>query len=773
MECRLSSLTIVQYTIAYMASLPLSVTSGIDTGNQILSPFDQPSPLTRSRSQSRNKSPLSRTNGIVSDRPSFGSADSGSSASSSSTTISTRSDTSSGNRGREGSPNTPPSDYGEDVKGLEALSCAVDLRDVPILSLPSRGFNGESPGACDRRRESPRPRPSTPPFGQREEEPGSTRSTSDVTRGLSCVEIHDESPTVGRVQRLNLKKLADAAKAAKAAEEAELISSISEAFGALDLYSESNDTESGQEPKNTDEAVVSSASHGQQLEQQQQTPFDVADYSSLLREDVVSILPNSETAVLLREIDEQSDAATMPTTMSLTPTSILDNTTESYLEDELDATASSDVNRQADLNEGSGSTSVETVTPLWGLQNGESRRPPKVKENAAANEVVAKKAAAKEAREKDAAAKKEARKNKTTSTTATGVDPTPTSETTSVQSLRKRKGAKSKANAPSSLAAEDGSTSASDITPSRSSQKRKGAEQGDSTVPAPNFVDYNKRKFTVGDLRDKILKVIKKYKAKPDEEGYLYIYRSPTCADHVKIGMTTDTSYDRINQWGKCNLPITCVQDDKSVAFLHVRLAETLIKEELHNVRRKYACHKCKRLKSSPLRQGEEENAKMADHGEWYKISEEKALTTVHRWRDLLVNDCPYDEDGCIRPSWKLKLVHISNQIMADEEQFMTALTQPLQAKEKMLHFYKHSDKKLNDEWLKIRTFILYLLEAAKIGVDLSYNVVLLVAAFFIWYWINAGCAGAFLIFSMLAWLCRSFDIQPPNHADHGRRAIL
>lgn len=168
-------------------------------------------------------------------------------------------------------------------------------------------------------------------------------------------------------------------------------------------------------------------------------------------------------------------------------------------------------------------------------------------------------------------------------------------------------------------------------------------------------------------------------------------------------------------------------------------------------------CHKCERPNPSPPRKGEEATAKMVNHEEWYEISEEKALTTVHRWRDCLVSDSPYDEDGGLRPSWKLKLNHISQQIMTDEEKFVTALTRSLQAKEKILYFCRHSDKKVNDEWLKIRTFILALLEAAKQGVDLYYIVVLFVAAFFIWSWINAKWAVFFLIFSILALLYKSY----------------
>ncbi|KFY36890.1 hypothetical protein V494_04944 [Pseudogymnoascus sp. VKM F-4513 (FW-928)] len=767
-----------------MVNPPLSSTRGIYTGNQILSPFDQPGPVTRSRSRSRNETLLTGTDDKTPHRLPFSSTDSNSSASSSGTTSSTRSSTSSDNQGREGTPITPPSDYSEDVKGLEAPPYAADLREVPTLLLLRRGLSGES--SSDSREVR---RPSTPQPTEEDEDPRSTGSTSAVARGLDFVEIHDESPTVRRVRALSLKKLADAAKAAKAAEAAEeagevdedeRIAGISKALRALGLDSESNDTKSAQEPEEideavqepdkTDEAVVSGASHGPQPEQQQQTSFNAADSSSSSGEDGVSIFPNPQTAVLSREVDEQSDAAITPTTRSPRPTSIPDNTAESALEDGLDATASLDVDRQADLNEGSCSTSVETVTPPRNPQNGESKRSAKVKENAAANEAAAKKAAVKEAREKEvaakresrekeavakkeardkeaaakresrakeaaakkeardkeAAAKKEATANETTATTATGVDPTSTGE--SSQSSRKRKEATqkaSRANASGTPDTGEDSTSASETTSSQSSQEGEGAEQESSTVPAPTFFDYNERKLTRGEIRESILKIVKENKTKSQDEGYLYIYRSPKCPNHVKIGMTTDTPRVRIDKWGKCKLPIARVQDDKSVSFLHVQLAENLIKAELHNVRRKYTCHKCKRHKTSPPRQGEEATAKMVNHEEWYEISEEKALTTVHRWRDWLVSDRPYDEDGGLRPNWKLKLDYISKQIMTDEEKFLPALTQLLQLKEKILYLYRHSDKTVNDECLKIRTFILGLLEIAKKGVDLYYIVVL------------------------------------------------
>lgn len=125
-----------------MVNPRLSGTRGIYTGNQILSPFNQPGPVTRSRSRSRNETSLTGTDNKTPHRPSFGSTDSNSSASSSGTTSSTRSDTSGDNQAREGTPITPPSNYG-DVKCLEALPYAADSKEVPILLVPSRGLSGE------------------------------------------------------------------------------------------------------------------------------------------------------------------------------------------------------------------------------------------------------------------------------------------------------------------------------------------------------------------------------------------------------------------------------------------------------------------------------------------------------------------------------------------------------------------------------------------------------------------------------------------------------
>ncbi|OBU00906.1 hypothetical protein VE01_00848 [Pseudogymnoascus verrucosus] len=347
-----------------MVNPPLSGTGGIYLGNQILSPFDQPGPVTRSRSRSRNETLLTGTDDKTPHRLPFSSIDSNSCASSSSTTSSARSDTSGYNQGREGTPITPPSDYGEDVKGLEAPSYAADSRGVPTFLLPRRGLIWDSSGDSNRSREVPRP--STPQSTEEDEDPWYIGSTSAVTQGLGFVEKHDESPTVRRVRTFNLKKLADAAKAAKSAEAAEAaeeageidederIAGISEALGALCLDSENNNTESTeepegideavQEPKETEEAVVSGASHGPQPEQQQQTSFVAVDSSSSSGEDRVSSFPNSETAVLPREVDEQLDIAITLTTRSLMPTLIPNNTIELALDDGLDAIASLDVN---------------------------------------------------------------------------------------------------------------------------------------------------------------------------------------------------------------------------------------------------------------------------------------------------------------------------------------------------------------------------------------------------------------------------------------------
>ena len=43
------------------------------------------------------------------------------------------------------------------------------------------------------------------------------------------------------------------------------------------------------------------------------------------------------------------------------------------------------------------------------------------------------------------------------------------------------------------------------------------------------------------------------------------------------------------------------------------------------------------------------------EHGEWFEITEEKALEVVNKWRDWVIKNEPYRPDGSLRTRWEWK----------------------------------------------------------------------------------------------------------------------
>lgn len=550
----------------------------------------------------------------------------------------------------------------------------------------------------------------------------SSGSMSVVSRRLSRLEINSESPIALKEKRRNHTKLA------KAAEEARSIAGIFE------------DPESGQETEGIDEAVqepeeinevvASGNFHGPQLGQQQQIPLGVADTASSGEVEIVS--PTMSGMSLLPEkVDEQSDAATAPTTRPptpiSTPISTPDETAKSALEDGLDAKASSNIDRQGELVEGSGSTSVEVVTPPRDLLKTEPRRSSRVKENLAATE---------------------ARANKTTAAAATGVDPASTGDIASSQSSRKGKGANTKA--PSANAA----SSTAATGQSRRSTKRSATKpRGTGLDSIPIFSNFGEQ-LTAMAVHDNILKTLKyngtdklksrtspKVKTEPAGYGFMYIYTSPLCAGYVKIGTTSETPHTRVSQWeGRCKLETILMKDSERHKFLHFQLAEKLIQKELHNYRSKYRCHHCRIAHKNPS----QEDTNMVQHGEWFKISEELALATVQKWRRWLVTNRPYNTDGVLRPSWNEKYkVFVKKTALMDSEEWVEAWIQPLTIKETIIYFWIHSIDTVKNTSLEIQTFLrlvsgqlTHLQRISELAIDLAPFVVLsafvLIAAYFI-----------------------------------------
>ena len=148
-------------------------------------------------------------------------------------------------------------------------------------------------------------------------------------------------------------------------------------------------------------------------------------------------------------------------------------------------------------------------------------------------------------------------------------------------------------------------------------------------------------KITAGKAVPKARKAVPKArKAGPSDTtpAYIYIFTLPSHPGYVKIGKTTAAPQDRVShQSNGCKLPYTLVEDPYDRPFRGYSAVEQLVMTELCNRRRQFSCSKCKQR-----------------HGEWYKISEEKALEVVERWRQWMVSE-PYDARGVLTPFWVRK----------------------------------------------------------------------------------------------------------------------
>jgi hypothetical protein len=136
-------------------------------------------------------------------------------------------------------------------------------------------------------------------------------------------------------------------------------------------------------------------------------------------------------------------------------------------------------------------------------------------------------------------------------------------------------------------------------------------------------------------------------------EGSIYIFKSAIYPGYVKIGKTKQRPEQRITQWEKqCKFTCIHILDPNDKFFLHYGMVEELVQAELGNERRKFKCKECG--SKHKLELGERED-KGTEHGEWYEISETRALEVVEKWRRLIVQREPYLENGILRDFWKWK----------------------------------------------------------------------------------------------------------------------
>jgi hypothetical protein len=189
----------------------------------------------------------------------------------------------------------------------------------------------------------------------------------------------------------------------------------------------------------------------------------------------------------------------------------------------------------------------------------------------------------------------------------------------------------------------------------------------DETRKSPKLEHMHPEKKNKNDLKNEILRLIRRQKAKPAavstlKHGYIYIFKSDRFTGHVKIGSTVKAPDIRIKEWGTaCNFKTIQVTDKNDTAFRFCRIVEQIVHAELYNEQKRFYCDRCKMKHRFTMAEREkgtgetELDVRPTEHGEWFEISETKALEVVNKWRDWMIHQEPYKEDATLRSCWVWK----------------------------------------------------------------------------------------------------------------------
>jgi hypothetical protein len=201
-------------------------------------------------------------------------------------------------------------------------------------------------------------------------------------------------------------------------------------------------------------------------------------------------------------------------------------------------------------------------------------------------------------------------------------------------------------------------------SPSSEPPERMPGLHPDETRKSPKLEDMHPEKKNKNDLKNEILRLIRRQKAKPAavstlQHGYVYIFKSDRFPGHVKIGSTVKAPDIRIKRWGTdCDFKTIQVTDKNDRAFRFCRIVEQIVHAELYNEQKIFYCDRCKmkhRFTMAKREKGTGEtelDVRPTEHGEWFEISETKALEVVNKWRDWMIHQEPYKEDATLRSCW-------------------------------------------------------------------------------------------------------------------------
>ncbi|KAH9218274.1 T5orf172 domain-containing protein [Leptodontidium sp. 2 PMI_412] len=135
-------------------------------------------------------------------------------------------------------------------------------------------------------------------------------------------------------------------------------------------------------------------------------------------------------------------------------------------------------------------------------------------------------------------------------------------------------------------------------------------------------------------------------------DGSLYIFDRSSSPGHVKIGWTSRTVQDRLDEWSKCGYTPNLLFSVQEVPNAH--RAETLTHHELVMEWRREGICKAAHCRKS--------------HEEWFEISHKSAEKVVSEWAEFMKRARPYDFTGKLKSEWKKTV-----QDMVDSGEAVTA----------------------------------------------------------------------------------------------------
>ncbi|CZR68410.1 uncharacterized protein PAC_18309 [Phialocephala subalpina] len=120
-------------------------------------------------------------------------------------------------------------------------------------------------------------------------------------------------------------------------------------------------------------------------------------------------------------------------------------------------------------------------------------------------------------------------------------------------------------------------------------------------------------------------------------DGSLYIFDRSSSPGHVKIGWTSRTVQDRLDEWSECGYTPNLLFSVHNVPNAH--RAETLTHHELVMEWRREGICKAAHCRKS--------------HEEWFEISQEGAEKVVDEWAEFMKRARPYDSTGELKSEWR------------------------------------------------------------------------------------------------------------------------